>query len=455
MDLEYPEIMRRLSVPAAAPPPAGTGGGVTRRRFLQLGAMGAGGLAAAPFLSQLQAFAAPALGPTDGILVVILMGGGNDGLDTLGPVNDARYAQLRPSLRITPAAGLAVGEGLALHPSLTKLKARFDSGNVAIVRGVGYQPPDLSHFTSMALWMQGWGGSGGVPNGWLGRYLDGLPNAATESLYAATIGTSVPLHLVGSTTRASGLPENLGDAFAPDPDNPSSVRQFAAYREMAADPTGLGAWGDTLARATTNAMDLSERIRPVYANGLPDDGLGRDLGLCARLINMNLGLRVLNTAYGDFDHHAEERGKHTTRMQQLDDAVDAFYAVLDPAYRSRVTIMTFSEFGRRPEENDSGGTDHGTASVQFVIGDRVKGGLYGAQPSLTDLDNNDNLKVQVDFRSVYGTILDSWLKADSTQILGKSYPNLGFFSGGPGSPNVIPARTRRKPHVRRPAPARP
>lgn len=453
MELEYPEILRRLSVPAGAPV------GVSRRRFLQFGAMGAGGLAAAPWLSNLRAFAAPPVGPTDGILVVIMMGGGCDGLNTVAPVDDPRYAQLRSSLRITPAQAHSVGEGLGLHPSLVKLKARFDAGQVAIVRGVGDHPSDLSHFSSMARWMQGWGGPGVPPSGWLGRYLDGLPNAAEESLYGATIGTSVPLHLVGTVTRASGLPETLDGGFAPDPDNPSSGREFDTFRAMAAGPTGLDYWGDRLARATADAIDLSQRLSPAYGDGLPEGGLPRDLALCARLINMNLGLRVLNTAFGSFDDHAGEKSSHAQHMAELDAGIEAFYAQLHPSYRGRVALMTFSEFGRRPEENDSDGTDHGTASVHFVIGEKVKGGLYGRQPSLTDLDDNDNLEVQVDFRSMYGTVLDSWLAADSAQILGAPYENLACFRSGPGpsaggGATVIPPRARRKPHTRRPAPTR-
>jgi uncharacterized protein (DUF1501 family) len=459
MELEYPEIMRRLSVPSRTLPGINDGTverhGISRRRFLQAGALGAGAAAMTPYLSQLEAFAAPAIGPNDGVLVIITMGGGNDGLSTLAPVNDATYQAIRSSLKISPAQGLSVGSGLALHPNLKKLKARYDAGQVAIVRGVGFVPPDLSHFTSMASWMRGWGGAGSPPSGWIGRYMDGLPNAASESLYAATIGTSVPPHLVGAVSRASGLPESIGDAFGPDPSNKSSVREFNAFAAYASTLTGTGPWGDALAHANANAIDLSSKVRPVYGDGLPDSGLSRDLMLCARLINANFGIRVLNVEFDNFDNHSNEKATHDGLMQDFDDAIAAFYAALNPLYGSRVALMTFSEFGRRPEENDSGGTDHGTAGVHFVIGNTVKGGLYGAQPSMTALDQNDNLVISVDIRSVYASILDSWLKADSTQILGRTYENLGLFRSGPTANGVAASRARRRPHIRVTAPTRP
>ena len=441
--------VQRLSMPARAP------GGMSRRRFLTLAGAGAGMAAGAaafgPLLEQLRAFAAPPIGPSDGVLVLIMMEGGNDGLNTLVPFGDSRYYQLRPRIAIPRASALALNASVGLHPSLTKIKGLYDQGKVAIVRGVGYPTPDLSHFTSMGIWMNGWGGATqpGGPTGWVGRYLDGLPNAANESLLGAVIGTSVPLHMVGAVARASGLPSSIGGAFGLDRRDPADARMFDAISAFGSGPTGLGPWGDMVGHVEQDTLDLAQRIQPAYAGTFPDTDLGRQLVLSARLINANLGIRVVSTAFGGFDTHSDEPGGHASLLSELDGAVDAFFQTISPTYRSRVTVMTFSEFGRRPEDNDTIGTDHGTASVQFLFGDRVWGGLHGQQPSLTSLDQNGNLVRTVDFRQVYATVLDQWLEADAKQLLGHDFGTLGLFAaggpgGGPAAGAVPPVRRRRK-----------
>ncbi len=432
----------RLSRPASLP------GGLSRRRFLQLAGAGAGVASMGTLLSNLSAFAAPPVGASDGILVLIMMEGGNDGLNTVVPTGESRYYQLRPGLAIPAAAALPIASGVGLHPALAKLKARFDQGDVAVVQGVGYANPDLSHFTSMGIWMNGWGGGAqpGGPTGWIGRYLDGLPNAATESLYGAVIGTSVPLHMVGSVARASGLPQNIGGAFGLDRRDPNDARMFDAIGAFSGAATGIGQWGDMVAEVEHNTLDLTQRIQPAYQGTFPSTHLGRQLTLAAKLINTNLGIRVFNTSFGGFDTHSGQAGDHADRLAELDGAIDAFFANLGPEWRSRVTIMTFSEFGRRPERNDDLGTDHGTAAPLFLVGSRVKGGLYGAPSPTTDLDRNGNLKYHVDFRSVYATVLETWLRADATQVLGYNFSKLGCFDGGPGGGVTTsrPNRYRRK-----------
>ena len=433
----------RLSQHASLP------GGLSRRRFLQLAGAGAGMATMSSMLPSLGAFAAPPVGANDGIVVLIMMEGGNDGLNTLVPTSESSYYALRPRLGISAAQALNVGTGVGLHPALPKLKARFDQGDVAIVQGVGYANPDLSHFTSMGIWMNGWGGSSqsGPPTGWIGRYLDGLPNAAAESLYGVVVGTSVPLHMVGSVARASGLPTDLGGAFGIDRRDANDARMFDALSAFSSGATGLGQWGDLAAKVEHDTLDLAQRIQPAYQGTFPDTNLGRQLTLVAKLINTNLGVRVFNTNVGGFDTHSGQAPNQASQLGEIDDAIEAFFSTLAPAWQNRVTVMTFSEFGRRPEENSDAGTDHGTAAPLFVVGPRVKGGLYGAPPRTNDLDSNGNLKYHVDFRQVYATILDSWLKADSRQVLGYNFGSLNFFESGPGSATVGPARPHR--HRRR------
>jgi uncharacterized protein (DUF1501 family) len=170
--------------------------------------------------------------------------------------------------------------------------------------------------------------------------------------------------------------------------------------------------------------------------------------LTARLINANLGVRVFSTSIGGFDTHSDQAGGHAQNLAEIDSAIDAFFAALSSTWRNRVTIMTFSEFGRRPESNDTVGTDHGTAAPLFVMGPRVKGGVYGAPSTTTSLDSNGNLKYHTDFRQVYATVLDTWLGADSRQVLGYTFPNLGLFDGGPGSGTPASARPHRRRRIR-------
>ncbi len=447
--------LQRLSVPARLP------GGMSRRRFLQLAGAGAGlaaaGSAMSPLLSQLQAAAAPPVGARDGILVLVMLEGGNDGLNTVIPYGDARYYGLRNHIAVPAGQVLKIDGSVGLHPAMPKIKGLYDQGKVAIVRGVGYQPADLSHFSSMGIWMNGWSGGSqpGGPTGWIGRYMDGLPNAANESLLGVVLGTSVPLHMVGEQARASGLPQSINGAFGIDRSDPANARMFDAISAFGSGPSGLGALGEMVTNVEHDTLELAQRIQPAYQGTFPETNLGRQLALCAKLVNANLGIRVFSTAIGGFDTHSDQgagTGSQADLLGQIDAAVDSFYANLSSTFRSRVTIMTFSEFGRRPEDNDTSGTDHGTAAPVLLIGDRVAGGLHGAQPGLgaNQLDQNGNLVRSVDFREVYAAVLDQWLKADSKQVLGYQFnaPTL-FAAGGPGGGGTsVPVRPLRRRRVR-------
>jgi uncharacterized protein (DUF1501 family) len=406
----------------------------SRRRFLQGSLVTAGVVAVSPYLSMLNAFAAPPVANTEGILLTILLSGGNDGLNMVAPVGDPAYAALRPTLHI--AHGHPLGDTLALHPALIKLKARFDQGKVAIVRGVGYQPSDLSHFSSTDTWMHGWGGRATPTTGWLGRYLDGLPNTAHESLYGVGLSGGVNPHLAGSVSSPSSLPISINGAFGIDRTDPSDVRMYDAIIRTGNGATGLGALGDRYASTAKDFLQLAQQIHPAYGFKLPSSDLAQQLVLAAHLINANLGIRVIDTELGGFDTHANQPASHATLMAQLDGAIDAFYAALHPRWRSQVTLMTFSEFGRRPEENGDQGTDHGTAAPILVIGDHVKGALHGVQPSLTRLDDAGNLVPTVDFRAVYATVLRDWLGVNDKAVLGKTYAELSLFRARPAAPST-------------------
>ena len=417
---------------------------LSRRSLLKWAAAGAGAASLGPMIGRLQAYAAPPVGARDGILVLIQMSGGNDGLNTVCPITDGRYYDFRGALAIQPQNALSVGSGLGLHPRLTHMKHLYDLGRVAIVRGVGYQPPDLSHFTSMGYWMQGWGGPPQSPStGWAGRIIDGLPNAASEGLYGVTIGSSIPPHLVGRVSRASGLPLDIGGAFGIDRTDRNDRRMYDALATFGSGSTGLGTYGDLVGTTESRLMTLTQKIQPAYQGAMPQGYLAKQLTLCARLINANLGIRVLNTEFGGFDTHTDQAGAHADLLGDLDDGINAFFATLHPTWADRVVVMTFSEFGRRPEANDGGNRPRHREPI-FVVGPRVKGGLYGQQPSLTSsgLDQYGNLVPHVDFRSVYADIASKWFGADDNEVVGKTYAHLGLFRAGPGTADRRPASPR-------------
>jgi uncharacterized protein (DUF1501 family) len=405
---------------------------VSRRRFLKGSAVTVGAAAVAPYLRRLEAFAAPPVADNQGILVTVYLGGGNDGLNTVAPVADAAYAALRPNLQI--AGGHSIGGGLALHPSFTNLKTRFDQGKVAVVRGVGYQPPDLSHFSSGDIWDHGWGGAGTPATGWLGRFLDGLPNTAHESLYGVSLHGGVGPQLVGAASQASTLPLSIQDAFGINRSDPSDARMYDALIAHGNGASGLGGLGDFYDSTEMDLMLLAQRIAPAYDFPDQPNDLATQLVLAAHLINANFGIRVIDTQIDGFDTHSDQADWHGTLLSRLDTAIDAFFTTLAPRWQSQVVLMTFSEFGRRPEENGDVGTDHGTAAPIIVVGDHVKGGLHGAQPSLTSLDDDGNLVPAVDFRQVYASMLRTWLKADDSALLGHAYSPLSLFEAGPAAP---------------------
>ena len=396
---------------------------LSRRHFLQgMGAAGAG-IALGAFGPNLAAHATTPLAPTDGILVVVFLAGGNDGMNTVVPVNNGSYYAQRKGLAIPAEQTLAIGQGFGLHPNLVYLKALYDQGRVAMVHGVGYPSPSLSHFEAMATWM-GAQSTRGVTSGWLGRWLD---NTADDSpLRMVNIGFSVPLHLVGRTRAASTVaPWGIGlgaGTGAPD------QRLYAGLRRLAESPTGLGPWGDAVVQAASDAIDIGNKLGPVFAAALPDGTTARDMDVAARLINANLGVRVVGVSQRGFDNHGNQRTWHDKLMTEFDAGLRTFFTTLDPVAASRTTLLVVSEFGRTPNANDSSGTDHGTANITMVIGRPITGGMYGQTPSWKDLDANNRFKSTVDFRSIYATVLDNVLGADAQQILGRKHEPLPLFS---------------------------
>lgn len=411
--------------------------GWSRRDFLRAvgfgvvggAALGALGDGLVPFGAR-EAFAAPPLGPTEHVVITIVLYGGNDGLNTVVPYTDPHYYRQRPAIAIAPRDVLPLDSKVGLHPSLTHLKQRFDAGQMAVVQGVGYPDPDLSHFTSMAIWMSGRFGPLSPGTGWIGRWLDGQA-ASVGALGAVAIDPSVGMHLIGAQQRGAAV-SPYGELFGTEQD-PPDVRMYDGLRAMAG-PAGRGAFHELYTRALTTQLDLARDVSPVFASELPERGLPRKLAIAARLVNANLGMRVIDVGLGGFDHHDDLTWQHRDLLAELDEAIRMFYEVLAPAWHDRVTLVTLSEFGRTSYANGSGGTDHGTASNLFVIGGGVRGGLYGQQPRLDHLDRWDRMEHHVDFRSVLGTIIDHRMGGGASSILNGSFEDLGLFTTGPSDP---------------------
>ena len=205
---------------------------------------------------------------------------------------------------------------------------------------------------------------------------------------------------------------------------------YDAVRSVAT-PAGRGPWHDALSGAFRDQVDLAARLTPILPSD-PSDGLVGRLEVAARLINADLGFRVLEAGWGDFDSHANQPTMHADRMVEFNSAVERFFLTLDPRWANRVTVMTFSEFGRTSYKNDGNGTDHGTANCAFVLGANVRGGTYGQHPNLAGLNRWDRVGYTVDFRSYYTSIMDSWLGGGAATVLGGTYENLGLFAHAPG-----------------------
>jgi len=447
-ELETHEIQTMLSRPETA-------FGLSRRKFL-IGALAtAGAVVANPYLAGAQTLASASTAKVPGVLVVVQLAGGMDGLNVVVPYGDSAYHAARGSNAIATGT-LHVAdarEGVGFHPSLTGLARRYAAGQVAVVRGIDYPNPDLSHFTSMLDWMSALPGQDAT-TGWLGRWLDQVGNPG--GLAGIAIGSSIPLHLVGATTQATSIPVDQGSAWgAANLPNPYWSSLYQASERMAAG-VNLGPWGDALAGSLATSTAQALRLQPLFSPALPDSSLVSQMTLAARLINAELGIRVIHVVLGSFDTHQGESSTLAGLLSQFDNAVSAFYATLASAKAGKVAIATWSEFGRRVEFNGSAGTDHGTANSHFVIGAQVNGGLVTPQPSLSAaaLDANGNLVPSTDFRQYYATLIDQWLGGDSAEVLPGTTPSqrahIPLFRGPPtGSSTPINGGT--KPPVVRPS----
>jgi uncharacterized protein (DUF1501 family) len=394
------------------------------------------GFAAPAFLAK-TGYAAPEMGASRaalsrGILVVVQLSGGNDGLNTVVPYRDPLYRQLRPQLGLAEGELLPLDGALGLQPALAPLKARYDAGQLAIVRGVGYPNPDRSHFRSMDIWHTA-EPAAYAQTGWLGRYLAGCQCGAGSQGGAVAVSQSLPRAFwtesvfVPALTSLDGYRLQTDTRWPADRDAKIRTLQALDARHEAIRP-----YADFLGQQSLNALASADELQRVAGAwqtpvSYPDGAFAQGLKSIGRLIAGDLGARVYYVQLGGFDTHAQQKATQQRLLEQLATGLDAFQTDLEAMSKAdQVLTMTFSEFGRRVAENGSQGTDHGTAEPMFLLGAGLKGGLYGAQPPLDDLDRGD-LRHQVDFRAVYATALERWLGADAEAVLGARYPLLDFL----------------------------
>ncbi|MFO0879637.1 MAG: DUF1501 domain-containing protein [Gemmataceae bacterium] len=398
-------------------PPATWLGRPDRRAFLHtLGLAGIPGLVAqaAPLLA-----AAP---PTDPgrVLVLVQLAGGNDGLNTVIPHADDRYFRARPRLAIPGRRVLRLTDHLGFHPEMGGLGRLYRDGGLAIVTNVGYPNPNRSHFKSMDVWETATPPDRVARTGWIGRYLDTRPQR--HGLLGLRLGDQAALSLQGE--RPGSVTLAHPSILEPGTEGPLArgLDQMAVVESTADGPL------DHIQRVFRDSRALAHRLREATRTvrdtvQYPPYVLCQSLKLVARMISVGLPTRVYFVTLGGFDTHAAQAERHAGLLQELSEALTLFRQDLRASGQlDRVLLMTFSEFGRRVAENRQGGTDHGTSSSLFLLGGSVKPGVHGGPPDLGQLDDQGDLRFQVDFRSVYASVLKHWLGVDPTSIVGRFAP---------------------------------
>jgi uncharacterized protein (DUF1501 family) len=375
-----------------------------------------------------RALAQPVLGAVEGpdrCLVLINLAGGNDGLNCVVPHGNDLYYQLRPALAIDRHDVLAIDASVGLNPGMQSVKALYDKGMVAIVQGVGYPDPDHSHFRSTEIWQTA------APDryehtGWLGRYFDEAGPARENLFRGVAVSKVLPEVLVSDRTDIPAVP-GLGE-YVMMADRNVAARGAFSREAIDAQLPFASPYLAHVMEIEANAQRSSEELPKLVAGyktqaSYPATGLGRSLALAAQIVGSNLGTKVIYVEHGSFDTHVSQKMTQNTLLMQFSNAIGAFYDDLRAhGNERRVLTLTFSEFGRRIEENGSRGTDHGEASPLFLIGG-VKGGLYGTPPDLS-ATNMGNVRYTTDFRSVYATVLERWLGRSSASLLRGSFTQL-------------------------------
>ena len=433
----------------------------TRREFLRTGLLGGSLCWTMPaFLSRtmqsLHAEADGALvqgvtGRDGNILVVLQLAGGNDGLNTVIPLGNDEYRKSRPTIGVPEASILKLDPQTGLHPSLSGLASAYQEGHLAVVQGVGYPNPNRSHFRSTEIWATAVDSNKSSNTGWIGRYFDNACSGCDASVGIAmasqmpqALTASVPKGVLYQGGGGGGKKKNKKSGGAKAEADGSMMMeedddagQAGGSIGMLNGPGNLGKLSalDFLERTEMDAKVSQQEIAQASGkakNSVPYPGtrLGQNFAMVSRLIAGGMPTRIYYLSLGGFDTHTQQAGAHERLLKEMGDAVAAFLSDLKAQGNlGRVSLMTFSEFGRRVKENASGGTDHGAAAPMFLAGGGIQSGLLGQMPSLAPQDLFDgDVKYNTDFRSVYATVLEKHLGVKSAGILRTQFPLLGAYS---------------------------
>jgi len=383
-----------------------------------------------PFLVSSVIGAATRRDERDTVLVVVQLSGGNDGLNTVVPYGDDEYGQNRPTLRLPTRELHKIDSMMGFHPRMAAFARLYKQGYLSVVQGVGSPNPDRSHEVAMRIWHTADPDRLNRQTGWLGRAADSVWNPNT---------TNTPAVFVGPITQPFAL--NAQNVVVPSIRSLDDLMINKIHRDIETPNTAFREFNpllDFLRRSTLNSYTNSRQIEAVSKTSIntaeyPSFHLADTFRTVAQLIRADVGIRIFFTEFGGggiggFDNHANQLGNHCALLHQLSESVAAF---VDDLRRNklldRVLLMTFSEFGRTIKENGRRGTGHGSAAPVFLAGGKLKGGLIGPRPSLTDLDNGAP-KFHTDFRRVYATVLDRWLGFESKTVLGRQFEPLNILN---------------------------
>ena len=405
---------------------------LSRRDLMKHGGMIAVGLAAPKWLSTIAEadvlrIAKGGKPSSDTVLVVCQLSGGNDGLNTVVPYADSLYYKYRPTIGHKEDVVLKLNDQLGFHPSMKGLHALYKEGKVAVVTNVGYPKPNRSHFKSMDIW-QSASPDDKMKHGWIGRHFDiALKNQPPNPIVALGLSTEKPLALVGDTASIpcfaslTDVSNMLGDA-----NSEKLLRDIQGMDAMTGSPTRV------VQQANKSALDAMSVLSKQLSTFAPkqtygDDAFGKGFKQISQLIGASSSTRVVYFSAGGFDTHSRQLDTHAKLLGNFSDAVLAFQREMEAIGKGdKVVVLVFSEFGRRTAENASQGTDHGAAAPMFVIGGKVKGGVHGSKPDLSDLQDGD-VRFKTDFREVYSATLDQWMGGDSEVVLGQKFNHVPIF----------------------------
>ena len=423
---------------------------IARREFMKTGMLASFSL---PSLLSFSANAAPALLPRISAkhktLVIIQLDGGNDGLNTVVPWGNSRYYRARRNIAIKETdvlkfTGVKAAEGLGVHTEMDYFTELFQEGSLAVINNVGYEQPNRSHFKSGAIWESGLddavlGSEDEIRNhtGWLGRYFD--KHCAGESNLVGAYYGSSPLAMRGNAFSGTSISDLQSQPFG-FMKLGEEMSMHPAFRKMQeAEKSQKGVSGnkvDFVRNVAAETQTSTDQMRKFLAEvkerggGFPSTGLGKQLGMISELIMNGGDTRVYLAKIGGFDTHSNQAAKHAKLWKEITDALRAFMGRMKASgLANDVAVMTYSEFGRQLNENGTKGTDHGAAAPMFVIGGGVKGGIFGKPPALKGdkITNYGGLSYEIDFRSVYKSILEQYLKVETTGIISEKYPALKLF----------------------------